>query len=264
VSDPAKRAAAQVGASASAALPQVKVQPTQLSFDLPDPLLAGPSGLAELTPSERVHAELEVLGLDASAHLIDFYRPLLRDLRATPARDLLTCRNGSTVLVAGVKVATQTPPVRSGKRVIFLTLDDSTGPADAAFFEDVQAEYAATLFSSWLLLIRGVIRRSGPKGVSIRGTGAWELGAISAMWKSEGIEAVHSMLAAAVGGERDGSRGDGSRGDGSRRGTPKSGNPKGRRVLVHPSGFKQSPWADIEPVAPPTKLWHASPGSSGW
>jgi error-prone DNA polymerase len=259
VSDPAKRAAAQVGANASAVIPQVTVQPTQLSFDLPDPLLAGPSGLAELTPSERVHAELEVLGLDASAHLIDFYRPLLRDLRATPARDLLTCRNGSTVLVAGVKVATQTPPVRSGKRVIFLTLDDSTGPADAAFFEDVQAEYAATLFSSWLLLIRGVIRRSGPKGVSIRGTGAWELGAISAMWKAEGIDAVHSMLAAAVGGERD----SGKR-DSARRGTQNGGTAKGRRVLVHPSGFKQSPWADIEPVAPPTKLWHASPGSSGW
>jgi error-prone DNA polymerase len=248
-----------VGANASAVIPQVTVQPTQLSFDLPDPLLAGPSGLAELTPSERVHAELEVLGLDASAHLIDFYRPLLRDLRATPARDLLTCRNGSTVLVAGVKVATQTPPVRSGKRVIFLTLDDSTGPADAAFFEDVQAEYAATLFSSWLLLIRGVIRRSGPKGVSIRGTGAWELGAISAMWKAEGIDAVHSMLAAAVGGERD----SGKR-DSARRGTQNGGTAKGRRVLVHPSGFKQSPWADIEPVAPPTKLWHASPGSSGW
>jgi error-prone DNA polymerase len=53
-----------------------------------------------------------------------------------------------------------------------------------------------------------------------------------------------------------------------------------RRVLVHASGFKQSPYADIKPagedpaVVPPKapaartrapgKLWHASPGSSGW
>ena len=29
-------------------------------------------------------------------------------------------------LLAGVKVATQTPPIRTGRRVIFLTLDDST------------------------------------------------------------------------------------------------------------------------------------------
>jgi error-prone DNA polymerase len=64
-----------------------------------------------------------------------------------------------------------------------------------------------------------------------------------------------------------------------------------RRVLVHASGFKQSPYADIKPaggdvkdsrklpgegravpdpdrpgpppVTAPRKLWHASPGSSG-
>ncbi len=60
-----------------------------------------------------------------------------------------------------------------------------------------------------------------------------------------------------------------------------------RRVLVHASGFRQSPYADVRPPgedvkdarklgprapvrkdelrdpAAPRKLWHASPGSSG-
>jgi error-prone DNA polymerase len=41
-----------------------------------------------------------------------------------------------------------------------------------------------------------------------------------------------------------------------------------RRILVHPSGYRQSPYADIKPAgaeqgAPPRKLWHSSPGSSG-
>ena len=43
-----------------------------------------------------------------------------------------------------------------------------------------------------------------------------------------------------------------------------------RRVLVHPSGFRESPYADVgtpgEDVkkgTPPRKLWHSSPGSSG-
>ncbi|BDZ57782.1 hypothetical protein [Barrientosiimonas endolithica] len=41
-----------------------------------------------------------------------------------------------------------------------------------------------------------------------------------------------------------------------------------RRVLVHASGFKQSPYADIRPAGDdtrqaPRKLWHSSPGSSG-
>ncbi|MEY3728701.1 MAG: hypothetical protein RL315_316, partial [Actinomycetota bacterium] len=65
-------------------------------------------------------------------------------------------------------------------RVIFLSIDDGFGCSDATFFEDTlreQAEFAQTLFSSKLLLVRGVVRRTGPKGVSIRATGAWDLGA---------------------------------------------------------------------------------------
>ena len=41
-----------------------------------------------------------------------------------------------------------------------------------------------------------------------------------------------------------------------------------RRVLVHSSGFRMSPYADIKPAGEdaktaPRKLWHSSPGSSG-
>ncbi len=80
--------------------------------------------------------------------------------------------------MAGVKVATQTPPIRSGRRVVFLTLDDATGPVDATFFEDAQGPYAATVFHSWLLVVRGELRRTGRRGVSLRATGCWELPAL--------------------------------------------------------------------------------------
>ena len=39
-----------------------------------------------------------------------------------------------------------------------------------------------------------------------------------------------------------------------------------RRVLVHASGFQQSPYADVKPAGgsiTSRKLWHSSPGSSG-
>jgi len=163
--------------------------------------------------------------------------------------------------------------------VVFLTLDDSTGPVDATFFEDVQGPYAATVFHSWLLLVRGILRRTGPKGVSLRATGAWELSGLWEAWSRGGLEAVHSALSEADGHGAD--RGDAAGGsDGS-----------GRRILVHASGFRQSPYADVKPAggdvrdsrklsrpgsllnkeghavpqegAPPRKLWHASPGSSG-
>ena len=190
------RALAAAQSQASAGAPEHIA--TQLTLDLGDtPRLSATSGLPEMTGPERVRAELEVLGLDASGHVVDFYGPLLDALGVTRARDLLSGRSGREVLVAGVKVATQTPPIRTGRRVVFLTLDDATGPADLTFFEDVQGPYAATVFHSWLLLCRGVVRRTGPRGVSIRATGAWELSALQDAWTSGGITAVRDALDAA-------------------------------------------------------------------
>jgi error-prone DNA polymerase len=274
------RAAAQ----SQAALPvtAAEQQPTQLALDLGDsPELTAGTGLPEMTGAERVRAELDILGLDASGHVVSFYEPMLRALGTTRSRDLLGARSRSTVWVAGVKVATQTPPVRSGRRVVFLTLDDSTGPVDATFFEDVQGPYAEVVFHSWMLLVRGVVRRTGARGISIRATGAWELSRLWDVWTTGGLDAVlaaidtdeanalqqHERFEQAAQGEGDES----------------AGRPGGRRVLVHASGFRQSPYADIKPaggdvqgsrrlavggvvpedLSPPRKLWHSSPGSSG-
>ncbi|MGZ4635341.1 DNA polymerase III subunit alpha [Oryzihumus sp.] len=346
--------AATQSRAACAAIPAA-AQATQLTLDLgDDPELTTSTGLPEMTGPERVRAELDILGLDASAHVVDFYAPMLDALGVTRSRDLLGRRSRAELLVAGVKVATQTPPIRSGRRVVFLTLDDATGPVDATFFEDVQGPYAATVFHSWMLLVRGELRRTGPKGVSLRATGAWELSALWDAWTAGGVEAVHAALAeaderahflagataaygeAAVAGAAasrssrpvmapasghgaghgagqggplgdatpsggfsgpDGGFGVGhpggfggpGEGDGTEQGERAGGMGGGRRrrVLVHASGFRQSPYADIRPAGgdvrdarklsdsrvvpdsdtppgtPSRKLWHASPGSSG-
>ncbi len=231
------------------------------------PRWAEGSGLPEFTDAELVRAELEVLGLDASRHVIGFYRPFLSAIGAVPAGELLGCRSGAEVLVAGVKVATQTPPIRSGRRVIFVTLDDGTGCTDSTFFEDVQGPYAATVFHSWLLVIRGVLRRTGPRGVSLRATGAWELPALHEAWETEGLAGV-SELMAAPGAYTERAIAGAAASHGSRPVVVKP-------VLVHPTGFRMSPYADIKPAGEdamtrarrdagaPRKLWHSSPGSSG-
>ncbi|WP_347350023.1 DNA polymerase III subunit alpha [Intrasporangium sp.] len=249
---------------------------SQLALDLGDaPRLAATSGLPEMTWPERVRAELEVLGLDASRHVADFYEPVLAELGVSRARDLLAGRNGRQVWVAGVKVATQTPPVRSGRRVIFLTLDDATGPIDLTFFEDVQGPYAATVFHSWLLLCRGLVRRTGRRGLSIRATGAWELSGLQEAWSRGGPPALHAALTEAERSARARAAALTEVDVQSHRG--------GRRVLVHASGYRQSPYADVRPAgtavhgarpgglvptggsygAAPRKLWHASSGSAG-
>ena len=170
------------------------------------------------------------------------------------AADLVQSRSRADVLVGGMKVATQTPPVRSGRRVVFLTVDDGTGPADATFFEDAQASYAQTVFHHWLLLVRGKVRRTGRRGVSIRATGAWDLHQIAGIWRAQGVAGVQELLAAAP----------------EPAAAPSGGQAPRRRMLVHPSGFASNVYADVRPAGddvpngPPAKLWHASPGSSGW
>ncbi|MGB3593628.1 MAG: DNA polymerase III subunit alpha [Ornithinimicrobium sp.] len=232
---------------------------TQLALDLGDePQVLAGSGLPAMSPQDQTMAELDVLGMDVSGHVTSTYQPMLHALGVTPAHRLLTCRNQSEVTIAGAKVATQTPPVRSGRRVVFLTLDDGTGPSDATFFEDVQGPYAATVFHSWLLVVRGVLRRTGPRGRSVRATAAWEMTHLDHVYRSEGIEAVMTLMerteqeAAVQADERRRS----SHGD-------QEGEPATRRVLLHASGFAQSPYADVGPPGSDRKLWHSSPGSSG-
>jgi error-prone DNA polymerase len=284
--DPRDRAKLQSQATASAGTPEVQ-QPLDFTAGAVD---VPASGLPEMTDAERVTAELGILGIDVSDHVVARHRRLFAALGVTPAADLLSHGSGAELLVAGVKVATQTPGVRSGRRVIFLTLDDTTGLSDATFFEDVQGPYAATVFASWLLVVRGVMRRTGPRGRSLRATAAWDLTVLQAAWDAEldrtgsedaALAAVEQLMAVVPAGyslvgelvPEPGAEEDRGGADAQQHGADaqqhgRAGGMGQRRVLVHASGAMQSPYADVKPsgLSPtdaPRKLWHSSPNSSG-
>ncbi|MEV4195119.1 DNA polymerase III subunit alpha, partial [Streptomyces toxytricini] len=205
-------------------------------------------GLPDLTDAERLSAELGVLGMDASRHLMGDHRAFLAELGVVPADRLREVGHGQTVLVAGAKAATQTPPIRSGRRVIFSTLDDGTGLVDLAFFDDSHEACAHTVFHSFLLLVRGVVQRRGPQSLSVVASAAWNLAELVELREAGGLDAVARRLAepaAPVGGEA---------------GADPSG---GRRVHL-PTGYEMNPWADLRPAgegaATGRRLWHASPG----
>lgn len=204
-----------------------------------------PVGLPDLTDAERLSAELGVLGMDTSRHLMDDHHAFLAELGVVPARRLRETAHGRTVLVAGAKAATQTPPVRSGKRVIFSTLDDGTGLVDLAFFDDSQEACAHTVFHSFLLLVRGTVQRRGPQSLSVVGAAAWDLAELVRLREDEGLEAVTARLA---------------------RPLPEGPGDSGRRIHL-PTGYEMNPWADLQPpgerAATGRKLWHSSPGSAG-
>ncbi|MEW1637679.1 DNA polymerase III subunit alpha [Streptomyces sp. NPDC093801] len=204
-----------------------------------------PVGLPDLTEAERLSAELGVLGMDASRHLMADHHAFLAELGVVPARRLRETAHGRTVLVAGAKAATQTPPIRSGKRVVFTTLDDGTGLVDLAFFDDSQEACAHTVFHSFLLLVRGVVQRRGPQSLSVVGAAAWDLAELARLREDEGLEAVTARLA---------------------RPLPEGPGDTGRRIHL-PTGYAMNPWADLQPpgerAATGRKLWHSSPGSAG-
>jgi error-prone DNA polymerase len=161
------------------ARPRASDVQNQLDFTVDDSAEV-PTGTPDVSLRDRVGDELDILSMEVSQHVVESYRPMLDDLGVTRAADLRDHWNGTTVLVAGIRIATQTPPMRSGKRVVFISLDDGTGCADATFFEEAQARSGPLLFGTKLLLIQGRTRRTGERGISLEAEAAWDL---KAMWR---------------------------------------------------------------------------------
>jgi len=220
---------------------------------------ATPPGLPDMDDAERLAAELGTLGLDASRHLMADHRELLDALGVVPAARLKDLPHGQVVLVAGAKSAVQTPPIvrrtkpgpygeaapREPQRIVFVTLDDSTGLVDLAFFADSQADYAHTVFHGWLLLVRGKVQRRGPRSLSVVGFAAWDLRELTELRRAGGLDAVADRLAK----------------------RPETAARRHGRTIHVADGVEMDPWADLRPAggdpAKSRKFWHSSPGSAG-
>ncbi|HET6860889.1 MAG TPA: DNA polymerase III subunit alpha, partial [Streptomyces sp.] len=207
---------------------------------------AEPSGLPEMTGREALNAELHTLGIDVSKHLMEHHHRLLREIGATDAVHLAGARAGQQVLVAGVRASTQTPPIASGKRIIFVTLEDGSGLVDLAFFEDSHPACAHTVFHSGLLLVRGTVQVRGTRRTVV-GAMAWDLEAIAAARRDHGPEAALALL-------------------GATRPHPTPAQPQ-RTLTNGTTGARLHPYADLQPAgsrsADLKKFGHTSPGSAG-
>ncbi|MFF0742818.1 DNA polymerase III subunit alpha [Streptomyces sp. NPDC004111] len=205
-----------------------------------------PSGLPELTGREALSAELNTLGIDVSKHLMEHHHRLLREIGATDATHLAELPAGRQVLVAGVRASTQTPPIASGKRIIFVTLEDGSGLVDLAFFEDSHQDCAHTVFHSGLLLVRGTVQVRGTRRTVV-GTMAWDLERIAAARRDDGPEAALALL-------------------GESRPSPTPAQP-GRTLTNGTTGARLHPYADLRPAgsrsADLKKFGYTSPGSAG-
>ncbi|UXY32391.1 helix-hairpin-helix domain-containing protein [Streptomyces sp. HUAS TT20] len=223
----------------------------QLPLDHGQDHVPASSGLPEMTSRQALGAELEPLQIDVTRHLMDHHHhhQLLRELGAVPAARLSQLYpGGQQVLVAGVRASTQTPPIASGKRIIFVTLEDGTGMSDLAFFEDSHDACAHTIFHSGLLLVRGQVQRRGRRN-TLTGQRVWDLDELAAARRDHGPEAVTRLLGDAL------------------LPATSSARPRPHRTLPMETGAALHPWADLQPAgtrsADLTKLGHTSPGSAG-
>ncbi|WP_331735528.1 DNA polymerase III subunit alpha (plasmid) [Streptomyces sp. NBC_01166] len=213
-------------------------------------ITAGPSGLREMNSRETLDAELGVLKIDVSHHLMEHHHRLLREIGATDAKHLKTMHPGQQVLVAGVRASTQTPPIPSGKRVIFVTLEDGFGLVDCAFFEDSHEACAHTIFHNGLLLVRGTVEARGPRRTVV-GQSVWNLEELAAARRDHGPQAVLDLL-------------------GHREPAPTPAQPAdtpARTLTNGTAGAKLHPYADLQPAgtrsADLNRLGHTSQGSAG-
>jgi error-prone DNA polymerase len=152
-----------------------------------------------------VRAELLTTGIDLSAHVVGFYAPLLHELGVVDASSFRDLPAGARVRVAGLRVALQSPPQRSGDRVLFLTLDDRTGQVQVTFFSRSLADCAWVAREAELVLAEGVVSRRGRRGATLIGRRAWDLTRLWRAWqdgvlaralRERGTPAPHLSMAA--------------------------------------------------------------------
>lgn len=118
-------------------------------------------------PAARIWKEASSMSVFCSGHPLAPLRPRLAAEGIVTASELRRIPSGSRVRVTGLLVIVHTPPTRSGKRVMFITMEDETGIMDLVMFPKAQAEYARPLLTSELVTAEGMLQRQGKNGISI-------------------------------------------------------------------------------------------------
>jgi len=126
------------------------------------------------TVAEVVEPQVALLPLSAGREVVEDYRATQLSLRAHPlvflrdrlaarriarCADLMDMKDGARVEVAGLILVRQRPG--SAKGVVFVTLEDETGIANAVLWADRFEENRRTVMSATMLAIRGKVQREG-------------------------------------------------------------------------------------------------------
>ncbi|KQX44198.1 MULTISPECIES: error-prone DNA polymerase [unclassified Ensifer] len=113
--------------------------------------------LPEMLAGEQVINDYRYLSFSLKAHPVSFLRDTLAAQGIVQSRMLATAPVGRRVTVAGLVLVRQRPG--SAKGVIFMTIEDETGVANAIVWPKVFATYRPVVMGARLVKIRGRLQR---------------------------------------------------------------------------------------------------------
>jgi len=130
------------------------------------------SPLPEMNPGEEVAADFRGTGLTAGPHPMSFVRQRLQARGVLSAHELQRTAKGQRALVAGLVIVRQRPSTAKG--LVFVTVEDETGFANAVVPAAQFAEHRALLVSARALVMGGVVQQN--QGVtSLKADRFWAL-----------------------------------------------------------------------------------------
>ncbi|MBM3497540.1 MAG: DNA polymerase III subunit alpha [Armatimonadetes bacterium] len=143
--------------------------PTRLDAQAPLPFSPLPQGegpgvrdsVPDFSPSEKWWQELDALGLALSRHPMAIARGQLQAQGVLTCAEVRAARTGATVKVAGLIIRPHRPPTKSGRTVVFFTLEDETELLEVTVFESVYQRCGKAIFTQPMLLLTGRVDRRG-------------------------------------------------------------------------------------------------------
>ena len=112
-------------------------------------------------PSEGqdIVADYRRLGLSLRRHPLALLRRQLRARRMMTSQDIAQAPHGRLARVAGIVIGRQRPDTKSG--VVFVTLEDETGPTNVIVWRDVGDRQRRELLGARLMAVYGKVEREG-------------------------------------------------------------------------------------------------------
>jgi error-prone DNA polymerase len=145
------------------ALWEVRGLPKELPLPLFDHVDAADAGaepevaLPVMPLSEHVVNDYRTLRLSLKAHPMSFLRARVAQARIAACADLKSSRDGMRLSVAGVVLVRQRPGSAQG--VVFMTVEDETGVANAVIWPNVLERERKVVMGARLVVVHGRIQR---------------------------------------------------------------------------------------------------------